>query len=261
MARIAVADGVAKRSGSAIAAALIVLTGCFVAPIALFGLRRCMGAFQQPLPPAMLIAACLAALCLAWLVRAAWSNSFPDRTAVRWLPSALLVSLAVALWLPGTTTAAAGTLTAMVALDCFLAIVLDGPPLQPFLGRFDRARLRQPATLLQATRLVDASLVQSWTRRRAASGEETIEATLRAEFPPGQRTEHCHLAICPAMQAAPTLRCEQLAGPAARIKVAQVLPHGARIELKLAEVAPCPTQVLLRVTARGSLAHQPRTQA
>lgn len=260
MARIAVAE-VAKRSSSAVAAALVVSAGCFFVPISLLAARRCTGAFVQPLPLGVLIATALVALCAAWLVRIVWLINWPDHPTVRWLPSALLVLLAITLWLPGTTPTAAGALTLMVAVDCILAIALDGARARPFPQWLAERRSRQPTNWRAAVLITDASVVQSWTRRHLASGEDAIEATLRAEFLPGQRTEHCHLAICPAMHATPVVNCQQLGGPAARIKVAQVLPHGARIELKLAEAARSPTQIFLRVTAHGRPLHQPRTQA
>jgi hypothetical protein len=44
---------------------------------------------------------------------------------------------------------------------------------------------------------------------------------------------------------------EQLEGPEARIKTAQLMPYGARLDLKLAATAEGPCSVLLQFSARA----------
>ena len=58
------------------------------------------------------------------------------------------------------------------------------------------------------------------------------------------------MAFCPPFAATPELEVEQLDGPEARIKTAQLLPYGARLDLKLAAAAEEPTSVLLQFSAR-----------
>ena len=49
---------------------------------------------------------------------------------------------------------------------------------------------------------------------------------------------------------APRLEVRQREGPAARVKTTQLLPYGARLDLKLAAPAEKPLVVLLQFTAR-----------
>ena len=67
-------------------------------------------------------------------------------------------------------------------------------------------------------------VVQQLTRSRAANGTEEISGWLRTSFAAGQRTASVHVAFCPPLGATPELSVEQIDGPEARIKTAQVLP-------------------------------------
>jgi hypothetical protein len=54
----------------------------------------------------------------------------------------------------------------------------------------------------------------------------------------------------PAFAARPELAVEQLEGPEARLKTAQLMSYGARLDLKLAAAAEEPTSVLVQFSAR-----------
>ena len=95
-------------------------------------------------------------------------------------------------------------------------------------------------------------VVQQLTRSRAADGTEEISGWLRTSFAAGQRTASVHVAFCPPLAAVPELAVEQIDGPEARIKTAQVLPYGARVDLKLAAASEEPASVLLQFSARTS---------
>jgi hypothetical protein len=98
-----------------------------------------------------------------------------------------------------------------------------------------------------------AEVIQQLTRSQAADGAEELSGWLRLPFAPGQRTGTVHVAFCPPLRVTPELAVEQVEGPEARIKTAQLLPYGARFDLKLAAAAEGPTAVLLQFTARTSL--------
>ena len=53
----------------------------------------------------------------------------------------------------------------------------------------------------------------------------------------GQRTGSLHVAFCPSFDAAPQVQAEAVSGPDCRVKAAQVLPYGARLDVKLDEPA------------------------
>jgi hypothetical protein len=93
-------------------------------------------------------------------------------------------------------------------------------------------------------------VTQQLTRSTAADGTEELAGWLRIPFAAGQRTLSVHLAFCPAFAHTPELIVEQLDGPGARIKTAQVLPYGARFDLKLHAAEEISAAVMLQFTAR-----------
>ncbi len=94
--------------------------------------------------------------------------------------------------------------------------------------------------------------MQQLTRTRAADGSERLSGWLRAPFLAGQRTASVHVAFCPPFAAVPELSVEQVDGPPARVKTAQLLPQGARLDLKLASAAEEPHDVALEFSALAS---------
>jgi hypothetical protein len=92
-------------------------------------------------------------------------------------------------------------------------------------------------------------VTQQLTRSTAADGTEELAGWLRVPFAAGQRTQSVHLAFCPPFHHTPELSVEQAEGPAARIKTAQVLPYGARLDLKLHAAEEMSSAVVLQFTA------------
>jgi len=88
---------------------------------------------------------------------------------------------------------------------------------------------------LAETEEPDEAICQQMVRRRESDGSETISGWLRAAVPAAARHATAHVAICPPLMGRPECFAEQMDGPPAQIKVAQVLPHGVRIEIKLDE--------------------------
>ncbi|MEX0711211.1 MAG: hypothetical protein WD278_02605, partial [Pirellulales bacterium] len=97
-------------------------------------------------------------------------------------------------------------------------------------------------------------VTQHLVRALTAAGDDALRATLGVEMATGQRGATAHLAFCPPFAVTPQAQVIQTAGPACRIKLAQLLPYGARIEIKLAAPAQQQTsiQVQLTATARDS---------
>jgi hypothetical protein len=93
-------------------------------------------------------------------------------------------------------------------------------------------------------------VTQQLMRSRTADGTEELSGWLRPAFAAGQRTGSIHVAFCPPFAGTPELAVEQIGGPEARIKTAQLLPYGVRLDLKLAATADQPTTVLLQFSAR-----------
>ena len=87
------------------------------------------------------------------------------------------------------------------------------------------------------------------TRRRSPEGEEVVEGLVRIRFAPGQRTAEAHVAFCPPLDRRPRVDFEAESGPEARIELGQVLPLGARFDVKLAQPARDETALMVRFVA------------
>jgi hypothetical protein len=93
------------------------------------------------------------------------------------------------------------------------------------------------------------NVTQQFVRCHDAEGIDTLSGFVRVFFSVGQRTGNIHLAFCPSFAQTPELTVEQLEGPDARIKTSQLLPYGARLEIKLAGQVDRPASVLLQFVA------------
>ncbi len=96
---------------------------------------------------------------------------------------------------------------------------------------------------------LDESVSQQLTRRREADGQ-VIEGWTRVELLTGERHAAAHVAICPPLPCVPQCFAEQMDGPPARLKIAQVLAYGVRFEIKLDEPAAEPTSAVIEFSLR-----------
>ena len=92
--------------------------------------------------------------------------------------------------------------------------------------------------------------MQTMIRTREADGE-AVAGTLRADFRAGERTVYAHIGFCPPLAQTPQIEFEQTDGPEATIKLAQVLPHGARFDVRLQRASDETVRVELAFHAVG----------
>ncbi len=78
-------------------------------------------------------------------------------------------------------------------------------------------------------------VLQQVMRIRDSGGQESVYATLRAEFLAGQRYASLHVAFLPAFAELPTIAAEVIEGPSAAVKVVQAMHHGVELEVRLEE--------------------------
>jgi hypothetical protein len=104
------------------------------------------------------------------------------------------------------------------------------------------------------TPLDDASVIQHFDRRKTEDGQESVEGWLRATIPAGSRLATLHVAICPPFDRLPKCYAEQVDGPPAQIKIAQVLHQGVRLEVKLERPADQDSLVTVEVSLQQPLA-------
>ncbi len=94
-------------------------------------------------------------------------------------------------------------------------------------------------------------VLQQLVRRADPEGGEWITGVVRVRFDAGQKTAHAHVAFCPPFADQPTCDAESVSGPDSQLKVAQLLPQGARFDVRLDHVQDEPASVLVEFAAHG----------
>jgi hypothetical protein len=237
--------------------ASVVALGLLVAAAAVVAWRRLAGALTSPPPPAILLTAAVLATSVA-AIRGWWRGPLVKPFSRLDWGLMILTSLATAVLTvglcpsgtPAAWVAAVGALFAAEESWTWLRrlrrrVPSRGAGCQSAVGKGQVGNL-------SLQEVPPEGVLQQLTRSRAADGIEEISGWLRTCFAAGQRTASVHVAFCPPLAAVPELAVEQIDGPEARIKTAQVLPYGARVDLKLAAASGEPASVLLQFSARTS---------
>ena len=218
----------------------------------LVALRRFLGGLQSApgLPTLVAVGFLLAALssvvhCGAQLL---WGkNSAAYRAAQGLLPLSLAVAV-FSISLPGSSFFA--VLFVSLILGCEELFWLVRPALlRPALhrdGAEDRPAYRDSPSEKVVRTEKDFMTVNEFhadfppevsrriERTVGPAGEDICWGQIRSQFLPGQRTAAIHLEFCPPFQRSPVLHVEQVEGPDATVKTTQILPYGARLEVRLA---------------------------
>jgi hypothetical protein len=237
--------------------ALVVLAWLIVAAAVVAG-RGFAGALRTPLEPAALLTAGALVAAAGVVVRLGWLLALgADRIgrcdhAVQVSTTFAVAFLYAALSLPSGTA-----MEALIVLWLLFAAE-EGWAWFWFLkrGQNDFVPVKPAPTAPTVEEnssdpfLMPAEVTQQLTRSRAADGTEQLFGWLRMPFAAGQRTGSVHVAFCPPLEMTPEVEVEQIDGPDTRIKTAQLLPYGARFDLKLSAVAQSPTTVVLQFMAR-----------
>ena len=254
--------------------ALILYPLSFLLPLAavLVGWRRLAGALSHPLAPAamVLVAASVAAL-------AALARSGRPRAGWNLLLSAAVLLLGIALCVRGAAGSGLLAFWAILAGEegwAWGRLLLparrrghrrpdarqtrrlhvdgqDGGIRDSGTARSMIAGMRGAAALGEEEDAIPAeNVLQRLTLSRDADGSQRLSGWLRLRLSAGQRSGVVHVAFCPPFCRTPELSLEQLGGPPARIRTAQLLPHGVRLELKVSPATTAGGSVLLRFAAR-----------
>jgi len=103
---------------------------------------------------------------------------------------------------------------------------------------------RQDPYSIQKPPALTAANQTAWQAREVGDdGTEQVVGWSQVVFAPGQRLARVHLAFCPPFARSPICEAETTDGPAANVQVGQLLPHGARLEVRLDE-APAERTIL-----------------
>jgi hypothetical protein len=244
--------------------ALLALAGVLIC------VRRISGALSEPLPTAVFLSVGGLLSLSAVVFRAAfplanWRGSRMALYANRGVPSVVLALWAVGLSLHETSSGGLfGLWGLLVAEETWSWGRLwqyesapkepNGVAERPSLAASQSDRSRAGAMVLGEEDEDIEDISQQVVRRRQPDGSETIEGWVRSEFLQGQRNGAAHIAICPPLDRVPQCFAEQMDGPAAQIKIGQVLPYGARFEIKLDTPAERATSVIVEFSIHGPAA-------
>jgi hypothetical protein len=241
----------------------VIVLGLLSAAAAVVMARALVGALQTPLEPAVLLTACLLVTVAAVVVRLGWLLPLVGTRISRLDLTVMVVTSFAATTLCSGLCSPRDTLPEMALLLRVVIVLEEGCAWLWFLrkrGQNYFSPTKSPSNrppheknssdpFITET-IPAAEVLQRLTRSQAVDGAEELAGWLRLPFAPGQRTGNVHVAFCPPLRIAPEMAVEQIEGPEARIKTAQLLPYGARFDLKLAVAAEGPTTVLLQFTAR-----------
>jgi len=234
---------------------LLVLTAGVMA------LRRAAGHLTRPPDTASLLIVGLAAAGVL-VMRGPWRRHLPRGASA--LPPAVALSPLAAYVPAAAVLLLCGALTTPGISAAALAVLWGPPALEEIWRAVERLRARRrrlPARIVAIEAADDGPadgrgdeampehVTQQQTRFRADDGRESIAGWIRVSFQAGQRTAAAHLAFCPPLERVPQMSVRQLSGPAARLKTAQLLPHGVRVELKLDATTAEPADVVLKFAA------------
>ena len=239
--------------------------------------RRLAGAFgggPLELPALAAVAAGLAATAAAARLGSRFpsaqrrSTGLPARLLAWLLAAALSIAVlaaGAALSLPQTSVGGLAVLWGILAVEEFwawrpaawrrLRAAERGPLPQRRGVRLDPPQRPLPHPIPSAPPADEppaGDVTQQLTRTHAPDGTETLSGWLRVSLAPGQRVANVHVAFCPPFPRSPQATLKQLDGPEARIKTVQVLPYGARFDLKLAVPSEAPETMLLQLSARAT---------
>lgn len=112
------------------------------------------------------------------------------------------------------------------------------------------AETRSPEASRVDGEFIPPNVVLQMTRVRDEHRHETLFGVLRCAFAAGERNQNLHLSFCPPLGTVPELSFEQIDGPPATIKAAQVESFGARLEVRLDAPQDGSADVLLEFSCR-----------
>lgn len=210
--------------------------------VALFAARRLAGALHTPLSWPVMLVLGMAAATLVGLSR--WGC---PRPATRLLTLGLSAGLVAAVWIPGDPLALAALALPLVAVQ-FLPQAQRGDPAPPATAPAANSPADNPGQEAAASH---EHIWQQITRAALPEGGEVVRGTLRLAFEPGQRLAAAHVAFCPPLACLPRLSIAQHGGPPADVQLGQVLPWGARLDVRLARPTQQAAEVIVEFTAQA----------
>ncbi len=233
--------------------------------------RRFSGALVSPLNASALIvvsAFLVASLAAVLQVVLNWTTpgSRPLRIALLGLCLVGVVATAGSLSLGGTSTLGLTLLWGPPALATLVPLAVAAlrggrarrssdhahaadSPARGQESRIQRVDSPHLASRVPAPHFPPENVSQQVTRSRSEDDRDVCRGWIRASFDEGQRQQVVHLAFCPPFETLPELSTSVADGSTVEIKHAQLMPYGARVELKRDRSSKEPSSALLRFSA------------
>jgi hypothetical protein len=222
--------------------------------------RRFCGALVNPLPPALLLSSGILAVFSAAGIRFILHRSFNQKATSKGMLVLDIVLSASLLFFAGSLSLPKTSVLSLCVLWLFIAAeeIWAWLPRSKYWRRSTVNKSEHMPLLRQkqsgevvGKNVVAENVTQQLTRSIGNDGSEVLSGWLRLDFAAGQRMGNLHVAFCPAFAVTPELTFSQLDGPEARIKIAQLLPYGARLDLKLQSFHSEPANVLVKFSAKA----------
>lgn len=225
-------------------------------------IRRMSGALQKSLdPPALIITGLMLATVLYGL-RSVWRR-LPQPVTHTWF-GRIVSSIPTVSWIVLLATLTYPTVFSPDSIFCWSLLLTADVFARVGLHEHRTLWRKTPSTLAEADEPTmgkldlanpcdEQQVIQQLTRIRQADGSDLLYGHLRAVWQPGEKSQAVHVAFCPPFSGTPQLDVGQVDGPQVQIKVAQLLPYGVRLEVRLAHVTQTPTSALLEMTAQHTL--------
>lgn len=216
--------------------AWLLLAGILVA-------ARTLSRSVRPLNLGQLVLAAVALVATAVIVRVAWrwaEAGWPVRRGILPLP---LATAGVAIWTLALCSQSESPLGVML-----FALIVAGE--EAWAWRL--AIRRGSAKIRPRARARGDRVVQQFTRVVSADGQETIEGSVAVSVDRGSRMGAAHVGFCPPFPQRPEFELRPATDKGAVFKVGQLLPQGARIEVKLPQPAEAARMVSVQFVARSS---------
>jgi hypothetical protein len=249
----------------AVRKALIALSiAVFAIVAAILVSRRLAGALIEPLPSMALVSIGVMSIGVVCIIRI-----LTTQVALNWFISAILLLLALAVSLPGSSWLGLIALWLGVAgeeiwawraqrskprsqLDIAWRHTAEDIPQSKYVRPLTQAPVFSSTPALPIQSVVepteawnDSTATQHLKYSRTTDGVMSVEGWLRAEFAAGQRTATIHAAFCPAFTHTPNVECEPLDGSDCEIRPMLTLPWGIRWDIKLNRAAKQTSSVVL----------------
>jgi acid phosphatase family membrane protein YuiD len=209
---------------------------------------RTVAGATHPLERGQIVIAAFAVACVAWLARRLSTLKGERRIGFPWASMLPVVATSVALLFWGLALSHGVDSSAAAA---FFWLVIVSEEALGWRRQFRSSWRASTGGGLAEGQTTTNRVVQEFTRLVTAEGEDIIRGSVAVQVVSGCRMAAGHVAFCPPFAERPRFEIRPHAQQDAALKVSQLYPHGARVEVKLPQPAKTDTTVAVHFVARA----------